>query len=56
MTPAKFKEARRKLGLSTQKCADALGIADGRSIRRYEAGTRAIAPEIAQRLICMTVK
>jgi DNA-binding transcriptional regulator YiaG len=42
MSPDEFKEARRKLGLSAQELATALGVADGRTVRRWEAGDRDI--------------
>jgi len=42
MTPTELKEARRKLGLSASKMADALRVSDGRTIRRWEAGDRDI--------------
>lgn len=38
MTPAEFKEARQKLGLSARQMADALGLSDGAVIRKYERG------------------
>lgn len=41
MTPAELKEARRKLGLSTNKLGEAMGV-DARTIRRWEAGDRSI--------------
>lgn len=48
MTPDEFKEARRKLGLSAQGMAAALGVADGRTVRRWEADDRDIpGPVIA---------
>ncbi|MDE2103789.1 MAG: helix-turn-helix domain-containing protein [Patescibacteria group bacterium] len=36
MTPAQFKKARHKLGLSASELADILGV-DARTIRRWEA-------------------
>ena len=38
MTPSEFRGARRHLGLSAAEMASLLGLADGRTIRRYEAG------------------
>ena len=38
MTPAEFRAARKKLGLSAQKMAQALKMPSGRTIRRWEAG------------------
>lgn len=40
MSPEEFKEAKRKLGLSAQGMATALGVADGRTVRRWESGER----------------
>jgi len=37
LTPEQCKEARRKLGLSASQMARALGLSDGRAVRRYEA-------------------
>lgn len=48
MTAAQFKEARRKLGLSAQKLADLIGVADGRTIRRWEAGEAVIFGPVAK--------
>ena len=42
MTPVQFKSARRALGLSAAKMAQALGVASGRTIRRWEAGESGI--------------
>ncbi len=42
MTPAEFKEARHKLGLSANKCAKLFKVSDGRTIRRWESGERDI--------------
>lgn len=42
MTPTEFKEARRKLGLSAQGLADAVHVAEGRTVRRWESGERDI--------------
>ncbi len=42
MTPAEFKAIRRGLGLSAQAMARAVGVSDGRTIRRWEAGDRDI--------------
>lgn len=40
----KIREARRALGLSYQKLADTLGVADRQTIRRYEDGSRHAPP------------
>lgn len=37
IAPQDCKEARRKLGLSAAGMALALGLTDGRAVRRYEA-------------------
>lgn len=42
MTPAAFKAARKALGLSQNALARALRVADGRTVRRWEAGERDI--------------
>lgn len=42
MTPAEFKEARRKPGLSAQETAAVVRVADGRTVRRWESGDRDI--------------
>lgn len=39
LTPAACKEARHKLGLSASQMALALGLSDGRAVRRYEAAS-----------------
>lgn len=36
MTPAEFRAARHRLGLSQAQMARALGVADRQQIRRYE--------------------
>lgn len=49
MTPDELKQARRKLGLSTQKLAYALKMGDhgGRTVRRWERGDSAIPGPVA---------
>jgi len=42
MTPQELKGARRELGLSAEGMARALKIASGRTVRRWEAGSRGI--------------
>lgn len=42
MTPERFKTIRLALGLTAQGLADVLQIADGRTVRRWEAADRAI--------------
>jgi len=44
MSPSEFKAARHALGLSAQGMAKRLGIASGRTIRRWEAGKNRIPP------------
>jgi transcriptional regulator with XRE-family HTH domain len=46
MTPAEFKEARKRLGLSVEEMAEFLRLKDGRSVRRYEDGSREISGPI----------
>jgi transcriptional regulator with XRE-family HTH domain len=41
-TPEQLKEARQKLGLSAENLARVLRVEDGRTVRRWEAGERAI--------------
>ena len=50
MTPDEFKAAREKLGLSQNRLAQLFRVADGRTVRRWEAGDRDI-PGPAQVLI-----
>lgn len=42
MTPAKFKRGRKVLGLSQKGLAEVLKIKSDRTIRKWEAGERAI--------------
>jgi transcriptional regulator with XRE-family HTH domain len=41
-TPEQLQEARKRLGLSAENLARVLRVEDGRTIRRWEAGERAI--------------
>ena len=41
-TAEQLREARKKLGLSAEELARALRVEDGRTVRRWEAGERAI--------------
>ena len=41
-TPEQLKEARQRLGLSAENLARVLRVEDGRTVRRWEAGERAI--------------
>lgn len=47
MTPEYFKNARRSLGLSAEAMAVWLGVRSGRTVRRWEAGDRAIPGPVA---------
>ena len=42
MSPQEFRTIRRALGLSAEGCARVLGVSAGRTIRRWEAGSREI--------------
>jgi len=42
MTPTELKQARHRLGLSAGAFARAVGVSDGRTVRRWEAGDRDI--------------
>lgn len=48
MTPDEFRATRKKLGLSASKMAAALGLADGRIIRRYERGDVPVTGPVAR--------
>jgi len=50
MTPADFRKARHALGLSAQAMAFALGVSDGRTIRRWESGENPIGGPV-ERLV-----
>lgn len=47
MTPNEFKAIRERAGLSVDQLARVLRLAEGRSIRRYEDGSRAISGPIS---------
>lgn len=52
MTPQEFREARHTLGLSAAEMARAIGVSDGRQIRRLEADPqdashRPVSPTVA---------
>lgn len=51
MTPAEFKAARNKLGMSVTECADFL-LCEPRTVRRWEDGTRDI-PRYAEHVMTM---
>ncbi|TXI08752.1 MAG: hypothetical protein E6Q76_06785 [Rhizobium sp.] len=42
MTPGDLKAARHALGLSAEALAKWVGVSDGRTVRRWEAGDRDI--------------
>ncbi|MGH2619531.1 MAG: helix-turn-helix domain-containing protein [Anaerolineales bacterium] len=42
MTPAELKHYRKSLGLSVEAFARAVGVMAGRTVRRWEDGTRDI--------------
>lgn len=48
LTPHDCSEARRKLGLSASAMARALGLSDGRAVRRYEADAAAATARTPQ--------
>lgn len=50
MTPDEFKNIRTHLGLSAARLAERLGVASGRTIRKWEAGKHPIPWEIGQRM------
>jgi DNA-binding transcriptional regulator YiaG len=43
MTPSEIKSIRQRAGLSQSGLARVLRVEDGRSVRRWEAGDRAIS-------------
>ena len=47
MTPAALKSARHTLGLSARGFAAAVGIASGRTVRRWERGDRPVPGPVA---------
>jgi DNA-binding transcriptional regulator YiaG len=42
MTPAELKTARKTLGISAEGFARLVGVASGRTVRRWEDGTQDI--------------
>ena len=48
MTPNEFRKIRHRLGLSTRALANLLGVSDGRTVRRWEAGTRFVPGPITR--------
>jgi DNA-binding transcriptional regulator YiaG len=47
MTPEAFKAIRQRAGLSTANLAKRLRIAEARTIRRYEDGTRPVSGPVS---------
>lgn len=47
MTPATFKAIRERAGLTQDQLAKRLRIADGRTIRRYEDGSREVSGPVS---------
>lgn len=47
MTPAQLRAIRKRAGLTQGQLAKFLRLADSRTIRRYEAGTREISGPVA---------
>ena len=47
MTPAQFKAIRNRYGLSQSDLASLLRLSDGRTIRRYEDGSREISGPVS---------
>tara|TARA_R110002012_G_scaffold211040_1_gene381794 strand:- start:85 stop:294 length:210 start_codon:yes stop_codon:yes gene_type:complete len=47
LKPFEFKRIRRELGLSQSQLADLLGVASGRTVRKWEAGENDIAAPAA---------
>lgn len=48
LTPEDCREARRQLGLSSAAMARALGLYDGRAVRRFEAAADAASARAPQ--------
>ena len=48
MTPTEFRKIREAAGLSVDQLASVLRLASGRSVRRYEDGSREISGPIAR--------
>ena len=47
MTPATFKAIRERAGLTQDQLAKLLRISDGRTIRRYEDGSREVSGPVS---------
>lgn len=46
MTPTEIRAARQALGLSTAGMASMVGVASGRTVRRWEAGDSAVPASV----------
>lgn len=55
MTPAELTSARKALGLTQEALAIAIGVSGGRTVRKWEAGDRAI-PQSVAKLVAILVK
>lgn len=47
MSPADFKAIRKRAGLTQRQLATVLRIEDARTVRRYEAGDRAVSGPVS---------
>lgn len=47
MTPKQFKKIRERAGYSVDQLAAVLRISDGRSVRRWEDGTRKVSGPVS---------
>ena len=48
MSPTEFRTIRATLGLSANAMARLLGLSDGRSVRRYEAGENEVSEPLSR--------
>jgi len=53
MTPAEFKAIRRALGYSQEGVAELMGVASGRTLRRWEAGDRNIPGPVVKLMLLL---
>lgn len=51
MDATTLRQARRKLGLSVYDLARLTNTTSGRTVRRWEAGTKPIPPHVAELLL-----
>jgi DNA-binding transcriptional regulator YiaG len=47
VTPTEFKSARNALGMSANQMARALGVHEGRTVRRWQDGTQDVPGPVA---------